>query len=110
RRDADRCRLCLGDPRVPVVELGGAACIRPVTMPRPESREYHRMGDSLYRFQSVWQLHAPPDDVFHALARLPDYPLWWPEIKNVRAFGDDSFELVCKSTLPYELRFTTTQS
>ena len=68
------------------------------------------MGDSRYKFRSVWQLHAPPDDVFRALARLADYPLWWPEIKTVRALGDDSFELVCKSTLPYELRFTTRQT
>jgi hypothetical protein len=73
-------------------------------------REDHRMGDSVYKFRSVWQLHAPPDDVYHALARLADYPLWWPEVKTVTALGDDSFELVCKSTLPYELRFTTTQT
>jgi uncharacterized protein YndB with AHSA1/START domain len=68
------------------------------------------MGDSVYKFQSVWQLHAPPDDVFQALARLADYPLWWPEVKAVRAFGDESFELTCRSTLPYELRFTTKQT
>ena len=66
----------------------------------------------MYKFHSVWQLHAPPDDVFHALARLPDYPLWWPEIKTVQALGDDSFELTCRSTLPWPdrkspIRFST---
>ena len=67
------------------------------------------MGDSLYKFESVWHFNAPPDDVFQALERLADYPLWWPEVKAVRPLGSDSFEVTCKSTLPYELRFETTQ-
>ena len=68
------------------------------------------MGDSSYTFQSTWHLSAPPDDVYHALERLPDYPLWWPEVRSVRRLGDDTYEVVCRSTLPYELRFTTKQA
>ena len=68
------------------------------------------MGDSRYVFQSVWHFTASPDDVYHALARVSDYPLWWPEVKAVRPLGNEVYELVCKSTLPYELRFTITQS
>ncbi len=68
------------------------------------------MGDSSYTFQSVWHLSAPPDDVYRALERLPDYPLWWPEVRDVRPLGSETFELVCKSVLPYWLRFTTLQS
>ena len=68
------------------------------------------MGDSSYKFQSVWQLSAPPDDVYQALERLPDYPLWWPEIKTVRPLGNEQFQLTCKSTLPYELHFITKQA
>jgi hypothetical protein len=68
------------------------------------------MGDSSYTFQSEWHLSASPDDVYQALERVPDYPLWWPEIRDVRPLGDQSFELTCKSTLPYELRFTIAQS
>jgi uncharacterized protein YndB with AHSA1/START domain len=68
------------------------------------------MGDSAYVFRSEWHLSAPPDDVYRALERLPDYPLWWPQVREVRSRGSETFELVCKSSLPYELRFTTRQS
>jgi uncharacterized protein YndB with AHSA1/START domain len=68
------------------------------------------MGDSSYTLQSVWHLNASPEDVYRALERVADYPLWWPEVRDVRPLGDQSFELTCKSALPYELRFTTTQS
>jgi uncharacterized protein YndB with AHSA1/START domain len=68
------------------------------------------MGDSSYSFRSVWQLSAPPDDVYRALERLTDYPLWWPEVRDVRARGPETYELTCKAALPYELRFTTRQS
>jgi hypothetical protein len=68
------------------------------------------MGESKYVFQSEWHVNAAPDDVYKALERLPDYPLWWPEVKSVSALGAESFELVCRSSLPYDLRFTTTQA
>jgi hypothetical protein len=65
------------------------------------------MGDnSSYTFRSVWHVSAAPDDVFHALARLADYPLWWPEIRDVRPLGDQTFQLTCKSTLGFKLCFT----
>jgi hypothetical protein len=67
------------------------------------------MGDSRYEFRSVWRVNAAPDDVFAVLERLPDYPLWWPQVRSVAARGNDTYELVCRSTLPYDLRFTTTQ-
>jgi uncharacterized protein YndB with AHSA1/START domain len=73
-------------------------------------REDRCMGDSSYTFQTVWHLNASPEDVYRALERVADYPLWWPEVRDVRPLGDQSFELTCKSALPYELRFTTTQS
>ena len=44
------------------------------------------------------------------LERVPDYPLWWPQVRSVTPLGDLTFELVCRSSLPYELRFTTTQA
>jgi hypothetical protein len=68
------------------------------------------MGDSSYTFRTVWQLTASPDDVYKTLERLPDYPLWWPEVKAVHPLGTEAYELVCRATLPYELRFTTTQA
>ena len=48
--------------------------------------------------------------MYRALERLPDYPLWWPEVRSVRQLGDETYELVCRSTLPYDLRFTTKQA
>jgi hypothetical protein len=68
------------------------------------------MGDSSYTFRSEWHLSAAPDDVYHALERLPDYPLWWPEVRSVRPIGNEAYELTCRSTLPYDLRFTTKQA
>ena len=68
------------------------------------------MADSFYKFQSTWNVGAPPDDVYRALEKLADYPLWWPEVKVVHPITDNSFEVVCKSSLPYELTFTTTQA
>jgi hypothetical protein len=68
------------------------------------------MGDSSYKFRSEWRLGASPDDVYRVLERLLDYPLWWPEVREVRPLGAEAFELVCRSSLPYELRFTTRQS
>jgi len=65
------------------------------------------MGDSSYVFQSVWHVSASPDDVYRALERLADYPLWWPEIRDVRPLGDQTFRLTCRSALPYELCFTS---
>lgn len=68
------------------------------------------MGDSFYAFRSTWQLTASPDDVYRALERLPDYPLWWPQVKAVHPRGDDTFELRCRASLPYDLVFTTRQA
>jgi hypothetical protein len=72
-------------------------------------REDHRMGESRYVFQSTWHVNASPDVVYRALEALPDYPLWWPEIREVRPAGDDAYELTCRSSLPYSLVFTTRQ-
>jgi hypothetical protein len=67
------------------------------------------VGDSRYEFRSIWHLNAAPDDVYTVLERLPDYPLWWPQVRSVTALGNDTYELVCRSSLPYDLRFTTKQ-
>jgi hypothetical protein len=68
------------------------------------------MGDSRYEFCSTWHVNAAPADVYAVLERLPDYPLWWPQVRSVTPRGDGAYALVCRSSLPYELRFTTTQS
>ncbi len=68
------------------------------------------MDRNFYRFRSEWQLSAPPDDVFRALAEIDDYPTWWPEVRAVRRLPDDTRRLTCRSVLPYDLGFTIRQS
>jgi hypothetical protein len=68
------------------------------------------VGRSRYRFRSTWHVPAAPDDVYAVLERLPDYPLWWPQVRHVTSLAHDAAEVVCRSSLPYELRFTTAQA
>lgn len=67
------------------------------------------MDPNLYRFRSTWHLDAPADDVYTALERLHDYPAWWPEVRDADRLDEDRFRLRCRSTLPYDLVFTSTQ-
>ncbi|MCM2392853.1 SRPBCC family protein [Streptomyces albipurpureus] len=57
-----------------------------------------------YRFHSVWDLDAPPDTVYAALARVEDYPGWWPQVREVTLLGEDMGSARFRSFLPYELR------
>lgn len=68
------------------------------------------MDKNSYQFRSEWQLHAPPDDVFRALAEIDDYPTWWPEIRAVHRLSDNARQLICRSLLPYDLDITVHQS
>ncbi|MEU9040157.1 MULTISPECIES: SRPBCC family protein [unclassified Kitasatospora] len=61
------------------------------------------MDPNHYRFRGMWRLAAPPDIVYAALADVRSYPLWWPEIREVRPTGEDSGEVVVRALLPYRL-------
>lgn len=63
--------------------------------------ELHR-----YRFTSRWELPAPRRQVFEALADPLRYPLWWPQILEVRQLTDDTGRMRFRSLLPYELQVT----
>lgn len=66
------------------------------------------MGDlTRYVFRSVWDVEASFDDVFAVLWEFDAYPRWWPEIREVRRLDLASFDTVCRSLLPYDLRFVT---
>jgi hypothetical protein len=67
-------------------------------------------GFTRYEFQSVWTMDATPADVYDALEELGDYPLWWPEVKEVVRIDDTRYRLRCRSLLPYDLRFVTEQA
>ena len=67
-------------------------------------------GLTFYRFQSEWWLEASRLRVFEALKDLESYVEWWPEVKEVKRIAEGRFEMVARATLPYELRFITSQS
>jgi uncharacterized protein YndB with AHSA1/START domain len=58
---------------------------------------------SHYRFHTVWDLPAPPAEVFAALERAEQYPGWWPQVRSVTPLDDTSGIAVFRSFLPYEL-------
>ncbi|MER7045915.1 SRPBCC family protein [Streptomyces jumonjinensis] len=59
-----------------------------------------------YRFRVVWALAAPPEAVFAVLERPEDYPLWWPQVREVARLDQESGTVRFRSFLPYELRVT----
>ncbi|MFD4634920.1 SRPBCC family protein [Streptomyces sp. NPDC058284] len=59
-----------------------------------------------YRFRSVWDLPGAPADVYAALERVEDYPLWWPQVREVTPVDDVSGVARFRSFLPYDLVVT----
>jgi uncharacterized protein YndB with AHSA1/START domain len=61
---------------------------------------------SHYRFRSVWDLPAPPTDVYVALEQAQDYPRWWPQVREVTPIDERSGVIRIRSVLPYDMTFT----
>ena len=59
-----------------------------------------------YRFTTVWDLPAPPELVYRVLADPRTYPVWWPEIREVRQLDEHTGAMRFRSLLPYELHVT----
>ncbi|GAA3169230.1 SRPBCC family protein [Streptomyces virens] len=59
-----------------------------------------------YRFRSLWTLTAPAPVVHQALARFEDYPLWWPQVREVTRLDDTGAAVRIRSLLPYDLFLT----
>jgi uncharacterized protein YndB with AHSA1/START domain len=64
-----------------------------------------------YRFRAVWDLDAPPEEVYAVLERAEEYPAWWPQVREVvwrdgGGHGGPSGTARIRSLLPYELRIT----
>ena len=62
-----------------------------------------------YVFRTEWHIAANPDAVYAALAHVPDYPQWWPEVRATRELGDGVGEIRCRSMLPYDLVFVASR-
>ena len=58
-----------------------------------------------YQFKEAWHVDVPGPVVYDVLADLPSYPEWWPQVRSVERIDDDSARVVCRSLLPYSLRF-----
>ncbi|MEV6399935.1 SRPBCC family protein [Streptomyces sp. NPDC051907] len=61
---------------------------------------------SHYRFHTVWDLPAAPAAVYDVLAKAEEYPLWWPQVREVTPLGEDRGAARFRSFLPYELLVT----
>jgi uncharacterized protein YndB with AHSA1/START domain len=59
-----------------------------------------------YRFRSSWDVEAAPDAVYRVLERPDEYPLWWPQVREVRRTGETTGTLRFRSALPYDLFVT----
>ena len=63
-----------------------------------------------YRFRSIWPADASPEDAYRALREVADYPAWWPEVRTATRVDASTYDLVCRSLLPYDLAFRTVRS
>ncbi|SOB80485.1 SRPBCC family protein [Streptomyces sp. 1331.2] len=61
------------------------------------------MDPNHYRFRGSWRLAAPTSAVYAALEDVRSYPLWWPEISEVRPTGEETGDVVVRALLPYRL-------
>ncbi|MER5464459.1 SRPBCC family protein [Streptomyces sp. NPDC002668] len=59
-----------------------------------------------YRFRSVWELPAGPGAVYTVLERVGEYPLWWPQVREVTRLDAETGTARFRSFLPYELLVT----
>lgn len=67
-------------------------------------------GPASYAFHSVWRLAAAPAAVYQILCHVELYPAWWPEVRSMRRLDERRFDTVCRSLMPYALRFVTEQA
>lgn len=56
-----------------------------------------------YRFDNLWHLRAPHEQVYAALAEVEDYDRWWPQIREIHRIDGDSGRVRIRSLLPYTL-------
>ncbi|MFF2368514.1 SRPBCC family protein [Streptomyces sp. NPDC058122] len=59
-----------------------------------------------YRFHAVWELPAPPPDVYAVLEHAETYPRWWPQVREVTPVDEHSGVIRIRSVLPYDITVT----
>jgi len=63
------------------------------------------MGAPTFRFRHRWHVPVERADAYAVLSDLADYPRWWPQVQSVERIDDSTAAVVCRSLLPYRLRF-----
>jgi mannose-6-phosphate isomerase-like protein (cupin superfamily)/uncharacterized protein YndB with AHSA1/START domain len=91
----------------------GRAAWPPPAVQSAFARAVLRASSREYLFVDEWDVAAPPDEVFDALADARTYPLWWrPVYIDVEAHGEPALGKVSrqhfKGRLPYHLRTEST--
>lgn len=51
----------------------------------------------------MWHLHAPPDQVYTALADIEGYLTWWSQVRQIRRIDAETGRVRIRSLLPYTL-------
>jgi uncharacterized protein YndB with AHSA1/START domain/quercetin dioxygenase-like cupin family protein len=92
---------------------GPPAARRAVAIARARARELQARAQREYVFVDEWDVAAPPEAVFDALADARSYPRWWtPVYLDVDADGDPALGQESrqhfKGRLPYHLRTRST--
>ncbi|MET7985249.1 MULTISPECIES: SRPBCC family protein [unclassified Streptomyces] len=59
-----------------------------------------------YRFRTVWELPAPPADVYPLLEQAETYPRWWPQVREVTPVDEHTGVIRIRSVLPYDITIT----
>lgn len=69
--------------------------------------------DFAYSFITKWRVNAPINQVWDALYKQEDWPLWWKGVKQVKIIAEGNGHNIgkkafytWKSVLPYTLSFT----
>ncbi|NLU75114.1 polyketide cyclase [Streptomyces sp. HNM0575] len=57
-------------------------------------------------FRSVWRLDASPEEVYAVLERAEEYPVWWPQVREVHALEESVGRARIRSVLPLDLWIT----
>lgn len=65
------------------------------------------MDVNAYRFLSRWNVPGDRELVYEVLADLGSYPQWWPQVRSVEQYDDETALVVVRSFLPYALRVLT---
>lgn len=62
-----------------------------------------------FRFEHAWSLSAPPARVFHVLADVERYAVWWPQVRRLERVDEASGWVWVRSALPFTLALLLTR-